>query len=46
LGLSFVGWFLLGFLTLFIGFLWIFPYMYTAYGCFYERLKIDYAQRV
>lgn len=43
--LSFIGWILLGIITLGIGFLFIFPYMYTASGAFYEELKKDYAAR-
>ncbi|MDR0600823.1 MAG: DUF975 family protein [Treponema sp.] len=36
---SFIGWILLGILTLGIGFLWIFPYMLQAEANFYEELK-------
>ena len=39
LHLSFIGWFILGILTLFIGFFWIMPYVYTAQAAFYEDLK-------
>ncbi len=38
LGLSFIGWSLLGVLTCCIGLLWVIPYMYTAYACFYQDL--------
>jgi len=38
LGLSFIGWLLLGVLTCCIGLLWVLPYMYTAYACFYQDL--------
>lgn len=37
--LSFFGWIVLGILTLMIGFLWLYPYIYTAMACFYERIK-------
>lgn len=37
--LSFIGWFILAFFTLGIGFLWIFPYLQTAEAAFYENLK-------
>ena len=39
LDLSFIGWAILCLLTLGIGFLWLYPYMYTAKACFYEDLK-------
>jgi uncharacterized membrane protein len=39
LGLSFLGWALLGLLTLGIGYLWLYPYIYLANGNFYENLK-------
>ena len=42
LGLSFIGWILLGILTLFIGYLWLEPYMYTAFAAFYCDLKAEY----
>ena len=42
LGLSFIGWLLLGILTLFIGYLWLQPYMYTAFAAFYGDLKAEY----
>ena len=37
--LSFLGWILLGGLTIYIGFLWIGPYMYTTITNFYFELK-------
>lgn len=40
--LSFIGWFLLSFLTLGIGFIWLIPYMNTAQAAFYEDVKADY----
>lgn len=39
LDLSFIGWFLLGLLTLGIGLLWVVPYIQTAHSHFYEELK-------
>ena len=40
--LSFMGWILLGILTLGIGFLWISPYICTASAHFYEHVKEEY----
>lgn len=37
--LSFIGWFLVSMLTLFIGYLWLLPYIYVSIGTFYEQLK-------
>ena len=45
LWLSFIGWCLLGLLTLGIGYLWIMPYMYTATAAFYEDVKAEYEGR-
>ena len=39
LDLSFIGWFLLGILTLGIGLLWVEPYWLTARAAFYEEVK-------
>ncbi len=39
LQLSFIGWALLGILTLGIGYLWLVQYMYASYALFYENLK-------
>lgn len=39
--LSFIGWFILCFLTLGIGFLFLIPYMQTAQAHFYEDLKAE-----
>ena len=39
LGLSFIGWILLGVITLGIAFIWILPYMQTTYANAYESLK-------
>ena len=45
LGLSFIGWVLLSLLTLGIGFLWLIPYMQTAFAYFYEDLKKEAGER-
>ena len=45
LGLSFIGWALLSLLTLGIGFLWLIPYMQTAFAYFYEDLKKEAGER-
>ena len=42
LNLSFIGWALLAILTLGIGLIWLYPYMYTSYAAFYEEVKKDY----
>lgn len=42
LSLSFLGWILLGILTLGIGLFWVMPYMTTAMAAFYEDVKADY----
>jgi len=39
LQLSFIGWYLLGILSLGIGYIWLSPYVYLAMGNFYENLK-------
>ena len=39
LWLSFLGWFILGIVTLGIGFIWITPYYNAAKTAFYEDLK-------
>lgn len=46
LGLSFIGWLLLGVLTLGIGMLWVTPYMNTAHAHFYDYVKEDYEHRI
>ena len=38
LELSFIGWAILGILTLCIGYLWLIPYMQVAMVCFYDRI--------
>ncbi|RKP44104.1 DUF975 family protein [Cohnella endophytica] len=38
LGLTFIGWFILGIITAGIGLLWIAPYYLTAMGHFYDNL--------
>lgn len=45
LGLSFIGWIILGILSLGIGFMWIYPYICTADAHFYEYVKEDYESR-
>lgn len=42
LGLSFIGWILLGSATLGIGYLWLMPYMCTASAAFYQDVKAEY----
>lgn len=42
LQLSFLGWALLGILTLGIGYLWLFPYIQTTMAAFYEARKDDF----
>ena len=39
LGLSFIGWELLGVLTLGIGYIWIIPYMQATFTNAYKSLK-------
>ena len=39
LSLSFIGWDILDSFTFGIGYLWLIPYIYTAYAAFYETLK-------
>ena len=39
LGLSFIGWILLGILTLCIGYLWLIPYIDTTKAAFYCDIK-------
>ena len=46
LSLRFFGWALLAVLTLFIGFLWLMPYMYVSYAKFYEDVKGIYEEKV
>lgn len=43
LQLSFLGWALLGILTLGIGYLWLVPYVQTTIAAFYEERKADFA---
>lgn len=45
LHLSFMGWLLLGLLTLGVGLLWLFPYICTAEAEFYKELKKEYEAR-
>lgn len=39
MALSFLGWMLLAILTLFIGFLWLSPYMYASFANLYLKLR-------
>ena len=39
LSLSFIGWAILASITFGIGYLWLIPYIYTAYAALYETLK-------
>ncbi|MDR0415665.1 MAG: DUF975 family protein [Prevotellaceae bacterium] len=41
LGLRFIGWILLGVLTLGIGYFWLLPYMQTSYTKFYDDLMAN-----
>ena len=43
--LSFIGWAILAIFTLFIGYLWLYPYMYTSLAAFYEDVKADYESK-
>lgn len=38
LALSFLGWMILGIFTLFIGYLWLIPYMQTSFAAFYQNI--------
>ena len=40
--LSFIGWIILGIISLGVGFLWIVPYINTAMAHFYEDLKAEH----
>ena len=44
LGLRFIGWILLGILSLGIGFLWIIPYMSVSSAKFYEDVKANFVE--
>jgi len=39
LQLSFIGWVILSILTLFLGFIFLNPYIYTSYAKFFDNLK-------
>lgn len=43
--LSFIGWYLLGVLSLGLGYLWLIPYCYTATVGFYEDVKKEYLEK-
>ena len=40
----FIGWILLGILSLGIGFLWIMPYMYVSFAKFYDDVKANFVE--
>ena len=42
LTLSFVGWILLGIMTVGLAFIWILPYMLITYAYFYKKVKKEY----
>ncbi|MDF2606761.1 MAG: hypothetical protein K0S34_956 [Bacillales bacterium] len=42
LHVSFIGWYILGALTLGIGFIWITPYIETSFAAFYQYVKEQY----
>jgi Predicted integral membrane protein len=44
--LSFAGWFILGMLSLGIGFLFLYPYIQCAQASFYQDVKADYLARI
>jgi len=44
LGLRFIGWVLLGILSLGIGFLWIVPYISISFAKFYEDVKANFVE--
>lgn len=46
LGLSFLGWMLLGFITLGIGLIWAMPYYNAAEANFYEELKLSQTEPI
>lgn len=46
LSLSFIGWIILGMLTLGIGYFWLMPYIYTTYAAFYQDVKAEYEAKV
>ncbi len=45
LDLSFIGWAFLCCLTLGIGFLWLYPYIYTTHAAFYEDVKAEWEMK-
>jgi len=44
LGLRFIGWILLGILSLGIGLLWIIPYLHISFTKFYDDVKANYVE--
>ena len=45
LSLSFIGWSLLTILTLFIGYLWLTPYMWVTFAKFYDSIKHEMSHK-
>ena len=45
LGLSFIGWFILSYLTCYLAFLWLIPYMGCTFMFFYLDVKEEYEQK-
>lgn len=45
LGLSFIGWIVLGAFTLGIGYLWLVPYVQTSMAGFYQDVKEEYESK-
>lgn len=43
LGLSFFGWYIVGFITMGIGLIWIYPYVQLTTAAYYEQLRQQYA---
>lgn len=44
LDLSMIGWFILSYITLGIGFIFLLPYVLTAHACFYEDLFTEHIE--
>ncbi|OLN24109.1 hypothetical protein BTO30_01465 [Domibacillus antri] len=45
LGLSFIGWLLLGLVTVGIALLWVVPYISVAFAHFYNTIRADYEEK-
>ncbi len=46
LDLTFIGWLILGIFTFFIGWLWVYAYMYQTRAMFYETLKAEAEEKI